>query len=105
MKRVRVQGDYFHGRVPEGAVYIGRKAPGLPESPYANPWTVRHAGEQALPLYERHLESHPELVERARRELAGKDLSCWCKLPADGEPDLCHGAILLRAIEARREGR
>lgn len=27
--------------------------------------------------------------------LAGRDLACWCLLPADGEPDVCHGAVLL----------
>jgi hypothetical protein len=31
----------------------------------------------------------------ARRELAGKDLACWCPLPADGEPDVCHARLLL----------
>jgi hypothetical protein len=34
-------------------------------------------------------------VEQAREELAGKDLACWCKLPAAGEPDVCHAAVLL----------
>lgn len=34
-------------------------------------------------------------VEQARAELAGKDLACWCQLPGPGEPDLCHGAVLL----------
>ncbi len=28
--------------------------------------------------------------------LRGKDLLCWCPLPAPGEPDWCHGAVLLR---------
>lgn len=27
--------------------------------------------------------------------LAGKDLACWCPLPAPGEPDICHAAVLL----------
>lgn len=30
-----------------------------------------------------------------REELAGKNLVCWCALPAPGEPDLCHAAVLL----------
>jgi hypothetical protein len=34
-------------------------------------------------------------VEDVRRELAGKDLGCWCPLPAAGEPDHCHGSALL----------
>ena len=28
-------------------------------------------------------------------ELAGKNLACWCPLPAPGEPDICHAAVLL----------
>ncbi|MGI5274721.1 DUF4326 domain-containing protein [Nonomuraea sp. CA-218870] len=28
-------------------------------------------------------------------ELAGKDLACFCPLPAEGEPDRCHAALLL----------
>ncbi|MET1028078.1 MAG: DUF4326 domain-containing protein [Dongiaceae bacterium] len=28
-------------------------------------------------------------------ELRGKNLGCWCRLPAPGEPDLCHAALLL----------
>ena len=35
-------------------------------------------------------------VEEIRRELAGKDLSCWCPLPEPSETDWCHAAILLR---------
>lgn len=28
-------------------------------------------------------------------ELRGRDLACYCPLPADGEPDHCHAAVLL----------
>jgi hypothetical protein len=35
-------------------------------------------------------------LERARRELRGRNLACWCPLPALGEDDECHAAILLR---------
>ncbi|WP_435109799.1 DUF4326 domain-containing protein [Nocardiopsis synnemataformans] len=34
-------------------------------------------------------------VEDARRELAGRDLACWCPLPEEGQPDHCHAAVLL----------
>lgn len=27
--------------------------------------------------------------------LRGKDLACYCPLPADGQPDHCHAAVLL----------
>jgi len=28
-------------------------------------------------------------------QLRGHDLACWCPLPARGEPDHCHAAVLL----------
>jgi hypothetical protein len=96
-RRVKVQGDLFHGRVPEGAVYIGRAAPGLRASPYANPYPVRiHGLEESLRLYRGHLAAHPELVAAAAVDLAGRAYACWC--PAGR---LCHGDDLADAISAR----
>ena len=39
--------------------------------------------------------------------LEGKNLACWCPLPAEpGEPDVCHAAILLELVRERaRRGR
>jgi len=37
----------------------------------------------------------PTLISKAQQNLAGRDLACWCSLPAPGEPDLCHAAVLL----------
>ena len=34
-------------------------------------------------------------IEDVKRELAGKNLACWCKLPEPGHIDLCHAATLL----------
>ena len=77
MKRVQVQGDYFHGQVPDGAVYVGRAAPGLKASPFANPYaTKEHGIGPAMWLYSEHLAQNPDLVERAVIELFGKDLAC-----------------------------
>jgi hypothetical protein len=97
--RVRVEGDLFHGRVPAGAVYVGRATPGLRASLYANPYPVRvHGLPEASRLYLEHLASRPDLLAAAQCELAGKDLACWCPLPAEGGPDLCHAAALLRLV-------
>lgn len=83
-------------RVPPGAVYVGRAAPGLPASPYANPYTVRaHGAAEACRLYLEHVASRPGVAAGIVRDLAGRDLACWCPLPAAGEPDLCHAAALL----------
>lgn len=90
-RRVKVEGDLFHARIPDGAVYVGRRTPHLRQSRYANPYPVKGLGlAQSLDLYRAHLGRHPELVESARRDLAGCDLACWCPLD---QP--CHADILL----------
>jgi hypothetical protein len=38
-----------------------------------------------------------------RRELAGKSLACWCPLPAEGEPDICHAAVLLDIANSQED--
>ncbi|MDX3110809.1 DUF4326 domain-containing protein [Nonomuraea angiospora] len=103
-RRVKVEGDRFHGRVPEGAEYVGREFPGHRRSPFANPHSLSEKGcrvcggrvhqrSQVIELYLGHLREHPELVERARRELRGKDLACWC------DPDQeCHADALLAVV-------
>jgi hypothetical protein len=40
-RRVKVEGDLFHPRVPPGAIYVGRSGPGLPASKYANPFRLK----------------------------------------------------------------
>lgn len=46
--------------------------------------------EQVVELYRRWLTARPELIEAARRDLAGRDLMCWCA------PSLpCHADVLL----------
>ena len=42
-------------------------------------------------------------VDEVRRELRGKTLACWCPLPAPGEPDLCHAAVLLAVAAGARQ--
>lgn len=32
-------------------------------------------------------------------ELRGKDLACFCALPAEGEPDHCHAAALIGLVD------
>ncbi|MER7361889.1 DUF4326 domain-containing protein [Nonomuraea wenchangensis] len=52
----------------------------------------------AVHLYDRH--TRPEGVyaldpDRVRRDLAGKDLACFCPLPEPGQIDWCHAAHTL----------
>lgn len=98
-KRIKVRGDLYHGRIPDGAVYVGRPAPGLPGSRFANPHRIglcracdeEHDRAGAVDAYARDLVQDPELLAAARRELAGRDLACWCRTN-----DLCHADVLLR---------
>jgi hypothetical protein len=100
--RVRVEGDLFHGRIPADAVYVGRAVPGFSASPYANPHRVgpcrcgeTHDRAGAVDAHWRHLRRTLSSWPQICADLAGRDLACWCPLPAPGEPDLCHGATLL----------
>lgn len=43
---------------------------------------------------------HPGKFEAWITPLRGKNLACWCKLPAPGEPDHCHAAVLLELANA-----
>ncbi|MFI1701995.1 DUF4326 domain-containing protein [Streptomyces bobili] len=46
--------------------------------------------EQAVEMYRDWLAQRPDIAERARQELAGRDLMCWCPT---GQP--CHADVLL----------
>jgi hypothetical protein len=76
-------------------VYIGRPVSrggwNLPNSKWANPFTVAKAGsvEEAVALFESYLLKNQELMASIG-ELRGKVLGCWCK------PGPCHGDVLAR---------
>jgi hypothetical protein len=98
-RRVKVTGDLFHGQVPAGAVYVGRAAPGLRRSPYANPFKVgRDAVDaaEAVRLYREWLPG-TDLYQRLS-ELTGHDLACWCPPDQPGQP--CHADVLLELANA-----
>jgi hypothetical protein len=50
-----------------------------------------HAAE----VFRAHARSASGYEALARRELAGRDLGCWCPLPGPGQPDACHAAVLI----------
>jgi Domain of unknown function (DUF4326) len=54
--------------------------------------------EIAVAAYRLWLADQPELADAGRLILAGTDLACWCPIPADGEPDVCHGRVLLYIV-------
>ncbi len=67
-------------------------------SPWGNPFRVAppkvKSVEHSVELFKEWIESTPEgkaLADRARKELRGKNLACWCR-----EGSACHGEVLLR---------
>lgn len=73
-------------RKPEGAVVVSRP------SRWGNPWRVGPglSAAEAAERYREWVEADPQRVAEIRRELAGRDLCCWCP---PGQP--CHGDVLL----------
>lgn len=70
-------------------VYIGRP------SPWGNPFHIGPDGQRdsVIEKYRKWLLAQPELVARARQELRGKVLGCWCK------PQACHGDVLAEVAD------
>lgn len=70
-------------------VYIGR--PG----PWGNPFILNVDGtrEQVIKKYKDWFLNQPDLIARARKELKGKILGCWCK------PLGCHGDVIVEIME------
>lgn len=119
-ERVKVTGDLFHGRIPAGAVYVGRAAPGLPRSRWANPFRVgklivppiqrydpapvyvRDAAH-AVKLYRRWLTGSADRCADLVPLLSGRNLACWCPLvDAEGNPVPCHADVLLALANTER---
>ena len=107
IKRSRAKGWRF----PDGAVYVGRPTkwgnPNIVRGRYVYEWNgqehycaVGEAAGVAVRLFAEDFRQGRFAVtpEDARRELAGKDLVCWCDLvDAKGLPAACHADVLLAA--------
>lgn len=69
----------------------------LPESKWANPFTVAQCGgsvKVAIERYREYLLKRPDLLAQIM-ELDGKVLGCWCKK----KPlDPCHGDVLVEQV-------
>lgn len=80
-------------RMPAGAVKVDRSTKW--GNPHAAPVGValsRAARQKLVDAFERDLRAGalPVTVDDVRRELAGKQLACWCQLEGP-----CHAAVLL----------
>jgi hypothetical protein len=67
-------------------VYIGR--PGK----WGNKFVIGKDGnrEQVISQYKKWIESQPQLIQDAKKELKGKILGCFCS------PQDCHGHVLAK---------
>lgn len=81
-------------------VYIGRAMPryGLTTSIFANPFHIGDDGDrdEVIEKYRDFLRQTPGLADKARRELQGKKLVCWCF------PQACHGDVIVELLEANQ---
>lgn len=70
--------------IPKEAIYVGRP------SKFGNPFVIGRDGNrtQVIEKYRRWLADQPDLVASIKRDLAGKQLACWCA------PLACHADIL-----------
>ncbi|MGY6409898.1 MAG: DUF4326 domain-containing protein [Alkalilacustris sp.] len=91
---VRVLNAREVGRDVPGAVYCGRP------SPWGNPFRIGKDGTRAevVAKFREWLMARPELVAKARAELRGRDLICWCA------PAACHCDVLAEVANAPEEG-
>ena len=72
-------------RKPPGAVTVARP------SKWGNPYAVADYGrDEAIRLYRDVPRPAPRTHSRARTELAGRDLACWC-----APSEACHADVLL----------
>ena len=85
-------------RKPPGSISVAR---GSGRRPFANPYRVGDPGipdrAAAVRRYREKLRWSPNLVAVIRRDLAGRDLLCWCPLD---EP--CHADVLLRVARGEK---
>lgn len=80
-------------QVPADAVYVGRP------TPWGNPFVIGQDGArgECIALYREWLMAPEQaaLRARAKAELAGRDLACWCA------PSPCHADVLLEVANGR----
>lgn len=98
VEHLRVQPDdsaaprvvHIRDKDKPNTVYIGRP------SKWGNPFPLKSedARQQEVWQYEQWLQTQPELIAAAKRELRGKNLACFCA------PKACHGDVLLKVANA-----
>jgi hypothetical protein len=86
---VRFQRSRAKGwKKPPGAVYVGRGT--VWGNPHVAALGVDGDLRRVVRLYHEDIRRIPLLILRAKKELAGKDLMCWCELYKP-----CHADVLI----------
>ena len=77
-------------------VYVGRPSQwgNMHHVGYCLKCRVFHTRDEAIKLFERDIKQQSDLLEKARKDLRGKDLVCWCA------PDDCHARVWLEVANA-----
>lgn len=83
--KVKGRAKVVHWRKEAFDVYVGRP------TRWGNPFKPGPDGTRKVVIekYRAWLMARPALVARAKRELRGKILGCWC------HPSPCHASVLL----------
>ena len=108
----RIQRKRIKGwRMPANTVYVGRPTgwgnpfkvgADITKFPFRDAYgpTVRDAAH-AVEIFRGYARITTFYADWARKDLAGKDLACWCPLvDADGNPVPCHADVLLEIANA-----
>lgn len=74
-----------NGPAPKGYVFVGRP------SDYGNPFSIGKDGTrlEVIEKYREWLREHPEMVAKIKKNLRGKNLSCFCS------PLRCHAEVIM----------
>jgi hypothetical protein len=90
-EKIETKATVVHIRKSAYDIYIGRP------SPWGNPFRIGIDGDRKTVIrkYKQWLLAQPELIERAKKELKGKRLACWCK------PSACHGDVLAEIVNGK----
>ena len=86
----RPRTQVVHCKKSKYDVYIGRP------SDWGNPFVIGKDGDRAdvIRKYRDWVMRQPDLLSRAKTELRGQRIACWCK------PEACHGDVLAEIADA-----
>ncbi|CAF0866474.1 unnamed protein product [Adineta steineri] len=86
----RLKTQVVHCKKSNYDVYIGRP------SDWGNPFVIGKDGDRSdvIRKYRNWIMRQPDLLSRAKIELRGRRIACWCK------PEACHGDVLAEIADA-----